>query len=354
LFSTALGALALFAVLCFRFPALLTTPELRAVYPLDAVRATLFVAILASLGLGLVSCLRMKRFGMGLVGIGLGGAATLLGGSWIEADDPVAKSPYIGLDWFVLDLLILALLFMPLERLRPLDKTLPIVRKGFRTDLVHFFASHLLVGVTVLLTMAPAAWLFGGAIDVDFQRRVASQHVVLQVIEAMILADFFQYAIHRAFHEIPLLWRFHSIHHSSRSMDWLAGSRLHLVDIVVTRAIAFVPLYVMGFSERALQAYLVIIAFHAVFNHANVDLPLHGLRWILTTPRYHHWHHTAEAHAVDRNFAAQIPAIDWLFGTAHQPDDWPQRYGLADSEAPEGWWNQVVAPFRRDADRAPS
>lgn len=350
LISMALGGLSLFAVLCFHFPALLTTPELRAVYPLDWVRATLFVAILSALAFGWVSCLRMQRMGLGLVGISLAGAATLLGGAWIEADAPIAPSPYIGLDWFVLDLLILALFFVPIERMRPLDPELPIVRKGFRTDLLHFFASHLLVGITVFLTMAPAAWALGGVVDPEFQQRVARQPLGVQVIEAMILADLFQYGIHRAFHEVPVLWRFHSIHHSSRHMDWLAGSRLHLVDIVLTRAIAFLPLFVMGFSERALQTYLVLIAFHAVFNHANVDCVWRPLRWIVTTPRYHHWHHTAEPNAVDRNYAAQIPAIDWLFGTAHQADAWPEHYGLAEGEAPEGWWNQVAAPFRRRAD----
>ncbi len=282
-----------------------------------------------------------------MIGISLAGGATLLGGAWIETESPVSPSPYIGLDWFVLDLLVMALLFMPLERLRPLNASQPILRLGFRTDLLHFFASHLLVGVTLFLTMAPAVWAFGGIVDTGLQARVAAQPVALQVIEAMILADIFQYAIHRAFHRIPFLWRFHQIHHSSEAMDWLAGSRLHLVDIVVTRAIAFVPLFAMGFSERALEVYLVLIAVHAVLNHANVDVELRPLRWILTTPRYHHWHHTAEAHALDRNFAAQIPAIDWIFGTAYQPDAWPLHYGLASGSAPKGWWQQTIKPFRR-------
>ena len=53
-------------------------------------------------------------------------------------------------------------------------------------------------------------------------------------------------------------------------MDWLAGSRLHLVDIVVTRGLSFVPLYVLGFAPAAVYAYLVFVSFHAVFIHANV------------------------------------------------------------------------------------
>jgi lathosterol oxidase len=344
--SIALGGLSVFAVLCFHFPSLLTTPELRAVYPLEWVRFSLFVAILGALCLGLVSCVRMRRMGLGLLGISLAGIATLLGGAWIEAEGPVSPSHYVGLDWFVLDLLILAILFVPLERLWPLHPELPILRGGFRTDLVHFFANHLLVGVTVFLTMAPAAWIFSDLVNANFQATIAAQPLGLQVIEAILVADLFQYAIHRAFHSVPVLWRFHSIHHSSRAMDWLAGSRLHLVDIVATRAFVFLPLFMFGFSERALQTYLVLIAFHAVFNHANVEFELRWLRWIFATPRYHHWHHTAEPHAVDRNFAAQVPLIDRLFGTAYQPDAWPERYGLAEGQAPESWWKQVEMPFR--------
>ena len=346
-FSIALGALSLFAVLCFHFPALLTTPELRAVYPLEWVRWALFVAILAALLLGLLSTLRGRRLGLGSIGIGLAGAATLLGGAWIETDGPVPASHYVGLDWFVLDLLILALLFIPLERLRSLHHELPILRDGFRTDLAHFFVNHLLVGVTVFLTMAPAVWLFADFVAPDVQATIGGLPLWLQVLLAIFVADLFQYAIHRAFHRVPFLWRFHAIHHSSRAMDWLAGSRLHLVDIVMTRAVAFIPLYLLGFSERALQIYLVLIAFHAVFNHANVDFDLRALRWWVATPHYHHWHHTAEADAVDRNFAAQLPVIDWLFGTAHQPEAWPTQYGLAEGDAPVGWWHQVVMPFRR-------
>ena len=70
----------------------------------------------------------------------------------------------------------------------------------------------------------------------------------LIVIDAMSL-------VHRAFHAVPALWRFHAIHHSSIDMDWLAGSRLHIVDVIVTRAIVVLPLFALGFDQRAVAAY---------------------------------------------------------------------------------------------------
>jgi lathosterol oxidase len=74
------------------------------------------------------------------------------------------------------------------------------------------------------------------------------------VLEAIVVADLFQYAVHRTFHALPFLWRFHAVHHSSTALDWLAGSRLHLVDVVVTRATTFIPLFVLGFARPALVA----------------------------------------------------------------------------------------------------
>ncbi len=344
--SLALGALALLAVLCFRFPEWLTTPELREVYPLGLVRGVLFAALVLAVVFGALSLVLGAPRWLGWGGLASAGAAIALGGAWVEAR-AVERSAHLGLDWFVLDLLVMALVFVPLERTLALVREQRILRTGWKTDLAHFLASHLLVQVLALLTLAPATLLFGGLVAPSVQAAVASQPIALQVIEAIAVADLFQYGVHRAFHAVPFLWRFHAIHHSSTAMDWLAGSRLHLVDVVVTRAVTFVPLFVLGFAPPALVAYLVFVGFQAVFLHANVRVRFGPLRWIVATPEFHHWHHAAEAAALDKNFAVHLPAIDRLFGTAWQPDRWPGRYGIAGDPVPEGWVRQLAWPFAR-------
>ena len=102
-------------------------------------------------------------------------------------------------------------------------------------------------------------------------------------------------------------------------MDWLAGSRLHLVDVAVTRGLTYVPIYVLGFAEAALVAYVVFVSVQATFIHANVRFEFGPLRWLVATPRFHHWHHGTEPEAVDKNFAVHLPVLDWLFGTFHLP-----------------------------------
>jgi lathosterol oxidase len=339
----ALGALSLLAVLCFRFPELLTTPELRAVYPMGLVRGALFGALVCALAAGALAVLLGRR-ALGLAGLVLAGAAIALGGAWVETG-PVAASSHAGLDWFVLDLLVLALVFVPLERAFARVREQRILRAGWRTDLAHFFASHLLVQVLALLTIAPAELLLGGLVPPGLHAVVSAWPLAIQVALAIACADFFQYWTHRAFHALPWLWRFHAIHHSSEEMDWLAGSRLHLVDVVATRAVSFLPLFALGLSARALVAYLVFVSFQAVFLHANVRFRFGPLRWLVATPEFHHWHHARAP--VDKNFAVHLPCLDRLFGTAWLPGGFPVHYGVAGERVPEGWLRQLVWPFAR-------
>jgi lathosterol oxidase len=254
----------------------------------------------------------------------------------------------VGLDWFLLDLFLLSAIFVPLELLFGRLREQPIFRPGWRTDLWHFGVSHLLVQVTVLLTMAPAAVFFRWAIAPELQAAVARQPYALQFVGVLVVADLTQYTVHRLFHEVPWLWRFHQIHHSSRYLDWLAGSRLHLVDIVVTRGLTFVPIYVLGFAAAPTYAYLLFVSFHAVLIHANVGWRFGPVRYLLATPQYHHWHHSADR--VDVNFAVHLPLIDALFGTFHLPGgQWPAAYGIRGDPVPEGYWAQLALPFRRSS-----
>jgi lathosterol oxidase len=343
--SAVLGALAFGAVLCLWFPAVLTTPALRDIYPMEIVRTTIKIALGVAFVLGVVSIVLKRRKALGLTGAGLALLATLMGGSEVAVATPVARSNHVGLDWFLLDLFLLSAIFVPIELVfARLDQ--PIFREGWRTDLWHFGISHLLVQLIVFLTMAPAAIFFRWAVAPEVQAAVAAQPIALQFVEVLVVADLTQYAVHRLFHRVPWLWRFHAVHHSSRRMDWLAGSRLHLVDIVVTRGLSFVPLYVAGFAPAAVFAYVLFVSFQAVLIHANVNWRFGPLRWILATPQYHHWHHAVEP--TDVNFAVHLPVIDRLFGTQYLPDDrWPAEYGIAGPPLPRDYLGQLAYPFRR-------
>ena len=281
----------------------------------------------------------------GLAGIILGVVALLMGGPRAEAvtDEPSRFSA--GLDYFILSLLILGLVFIPMEKLSPL-RPQAVFRRGWQTDVTHFFTNHVAIQALAFLSIVPVQIFFGWAIDNPLQRAVASQPLWLQWIEILFAVDLFSYWAHRAFHRVPVLWRFHAIHHSIEQMDWLAGSRLHVIDVIATRLIGFLPLFLLGFSPAAVYAYLVFVSFHAVYIHANVSHRWPGVRRFFTTPEFHHWHHAAEREAVDKNFAVLLSCIDDLFGTAHRPPRAPDRYGVVDAPPPEDYFGQLAFPFR--------
>jgi sterol desaturase/sphingolipid hydroxylase (fatty acid hydroxylase superfamily) len=346
--SVFLGALSVLAVLCLRFPGLLVAADFRAHYPLPVIRAVLELMIGLSFLCGFVSAVLRRRKVLAITGIATALVAVVLGGSQAPLGDVGHSRYYLGLDWFILTLLVLTSLFIPLERLFPFRTEQTVFRRGWVTDLSHFFVSHLLVQLLAYLTLLPStvvfAWLTGPAL----QERVRSQPLWLQVVEILVVADLAEYSIHRLFHVVPWLWRFHAVHHSAESMDWIAGSRLHVLDIVVVRGTTFLPVYLLGFSQPAVYAYLLFVSFHGVFLHANAAIPLGPVEHVLAMPRFHHWHHSSEAEAIDKNFALHFPWIDQLFGTKHLPEGrWPSRYGVVGYTLPEGWWPQLLWPLRK-------
>jgi len=346
-----LGLMSLGAVFCLLYPELLTSPHLREVYPMVWVRRLIHACIVLAFALGCVSMVLRPSKVLGGVGAGSALLATLLGGASVRVDGPVRSGAYIGLDWFLLDLFLMALLFVPMERLFGRLREQAILRPGWDTDLAHFLVSHVLVQALMLATMLPAMVLFDGSVGYPLQRSVAGQPYWLQLAEIVLIADLAEYWIHRAFHSAPWLWRFHAVHHSARQMDWLAGSRLHLVDVVATRAGVFLPLYALGFARAPITAYLVIVAFHAVLLHANLRWRWPWAEPWLGTPVFHHWHHADEPEAIDKNFAVHLPMLDRLFGTYYLPERWPRAYGVAGDPVPETYAGQMVWPFSRS--RAP-
>jgi sterol desaturase/sphingolipid hydroxylase (fatty acid hydroxylase superfamily) len=342
------GALAVAGVACFLFPDWLTTPEVRARLPLAWARAILQAVIVLAFVLGLVSTALRRRKVMGLLGMSLASLASILGGSGIDFSLSRSEAPSLGLDWFALNVLLLAALFVPMERLWPLRPEQSTFRPAWTTDTLYFLTSHLFVQITTFLILAPAQAAFTALEGQSWREAIAGLPLVVQFFAVVLTADLAEYFIHRTFHVVPLLWRFHAIHHSSIDMDWLAGSRLHILDVVVTRAIVVFPLFALGFDQRAVAAYLVFVSFHAVFIHANVRFDLRRIEPWIVTPRFHHWHHAKERAAINKNFAVHLPWIDRLFGTAYEPaGQWPEHYGIDGDPVPPDLLPQTVWPFRK-------
>ncbi len=342
------GMLATGGVFCLLFPGLLTAPEAKDFYAhnLGIFRGLIELFIVGAFFLGLLSVRLSRSKKLGLAGLLFSVLATLMGGAQakIGADSP--RPIHFGLDYFLLELLVLCLIFIPLERMFARVESQKILRDGWGLDMQHFFLSHVGVQVISFLIAWPAKVAFSWALSPAFQAKVAAQPFLLQIAEILLIVDFISYWIHVAFHKVSWLWKFHAVHHSPEHMDWLAGSRSHFVDTIVNRSLAYIPVFLMGFAMGPFLTYLTFVSFHAVFIHANVRWQFPVLRWILATPEFHHWHHAKDEEGIDKNFAVFLPVYDWLFRTAHMPGTWPKELGVAGEPLPQTFVGQFIYPFK--------
>lgn len=130
-------------------------------------------------------------------------------------------------------------------------------------------------------------------------------------------------------------------------MDWLAGSRTHLVQTIPDRMLVMVPLYRLGAIEPALNAYVTVISVQAVMSHSNVRIPFGPLKYVFVSPKFHHWHYSKDKPATDTNCAAHLPVLERMFGRYHMPDEhWPKEYGTTQRFA-RTMWAQFKYPFTR-------
>jgi sterol desaturase/sphingolipid hydroxylase (fatty acid hydroxylase superfamily) len=344
LISALFGVTGLGLVLAVRYPQFFGFGELRALRSVAYLQVCIHVMLVASFLLGTLSAWLRTNKTLALAGISFTLAASLFGGSQVAVAHNDGRPAWLGVDFFVLNLLLYSGVFIPLERWFALRSDQLVFRRQWPIDLLYFFLNSLLIEVLTLFTVKPVAILFD-PVRIDW---VGLLPLIIQVPALLLVADFTQYWVHRSFHASRWLWPFHAIHHSIEQMDWLAGSRLHLLDVIVTRGLTYVPIFVLGFSERALMVYVFIVAVQATFIHANVKWAFKPLQRIVVTPAFHHWHHSAEPQSIDKNFAVHTPVWDLLFGTYYLPGRWPEAYGLAHQrDVPARWTSQFVYPFRK-------
>jgi sterol desaturase/sphingolipid hydroxylase (fatty acid hydroxylase superfamily) len=321
-------------------------PELRREYSVGFLREVMLVALIFSGGISLANIVLGRTRWLSTASLLLVLVAVAMGGNRVPVGDFPDNTPYIGLDWFILDLLGSTMVFIAIEKAFPLYRGQPVFRPEWLTDFTHFGVNHFFVGLVLLIVNFLIHRFFSWAVYPPLQHAVQSLPLAVETLLVLLVADLIQYWTHRAYHEIPFLWRFHAVHHSTKTLDWMAGSRLHLFELVFTRVSILGPLYVPGFSKASMDIYIIVVGFQAVFNHANVSLPWGPLKYILVTPDFHHWHHSSEREALDRNYAAHFAFIDYAFGTAVKADRrFPEHYGVLGDYMPEGFIRQQMFPF---------
>lgn len=244
----------------------------------------------------------------------------------------------------------LTLLFVPLERFfgqrhagRP--------RTELVADLGFYFLSSLLPAVLLAVPLALVAVAGQRLLPELVPATLAALPLWDKILLGLLIGEVGTYWGHRLSHEIPWLWRFHAVHHSTSQMYFLANTRTHPVDMVVTRLFGMTPLYLLGLAgpgaagSAAPLALLLVGSIWGFFIHANLRWRFGPLEWLVATPAFHHWHHSKFEH-INRNYASTLPVLDRVFGTHYLPRSWPEAVGI-EAPMPLSLSGQLLAPLQR-------
>ncbi|HEU5048355.1 MAG TPA: sterol desaturase family protein [Rickettsiales bacterium] len=253
--------------------------------------------------------------------------------------------------WF----LVCGAVFMSLAVLFPSKRDQPLIHKGMIPDTLYWFFSGPLLYVKVnvlinrgLVALVLALGIYTTADMANFNAGVAPLNklpVLAQAFLILLIMDFMQYWTHRMFHTMHF-WKFHSIHHSPKNVDWLTSVRFHPVNIIIHSTMVGAVVYMLGFSA---EAWAVLLPFNMIYSplvHANVNWTYGPFRYFLASPTFHRWHHTHMAEGGSKNFAPTFPFLDILFGTYYDPKDKrPTVFGAEHDDIPENVLDQLAYPF---------
>ena len=173
-------------------------------------------------------------------------------------------------------------------------------------------------------------------------------------VAAVLLFDLWQYAWHRLNHAVPLLWRFHSVHHSDAEMDATSGVRFHTGEILLSGIARLAILPLLGLTVGQLLVYEVLALPVILFHHSNVRVPARldrALRAVVVSPGMHWVHHSRWQPETDSNFSSLFSWWDRLFRTFRVRGD-PSTIALGLDGYEEKEWRtlggMLLSPLRRD------
>ncbi len=173
-----------------------------------------------------------------------------------------------------------------------------------------------------------------------------------RVVVAVLLLDLVTYALHRAYHRIPFLWRFHVVHHTDLDLDVSSASRFHTGEVLLSSGVKLGLVAALGLPSGGLVAFEITLLACAQFQHANVSVParLEAVLWrTFVPPAMHRIHHAPNRGDTDSNFGTILTLWDSLFGTFNRREaDEAPAFGIPGARDPDrlGLGYLALLPFR--------
>jgi len=219
-------------------------------------------------------------------------------------------------------LVVAVITIITLERLFPYTKGLPFFREGFWIDLVwytliqSFFLKILIFDYII--------WPTERHFNISSLHLISAWPVYLQVLFFFVTHDFYIYWFHRLQHHSKFFWRTHEAHHSVKQVDWMAGSRSHVMEIIINQTIEFAPIILLGADPMVVPIKALIDAVWGMYIHSNINVKSGKLQYIINGPEMH----PDDINVFYANFSTKLAIWDWIFDTAYLPPKKPEKFGL--------------------------
>lgn len=172
-----------------------------------------------------------------------------------------------------------------------------------------------------------------------------------ETVVGLVLLDLWMYLWHVANHQVPLLWRFHRMHHSDNRMDASSALRFHLGEVLLSVVLRLGVIAAVGLNVGHVVLYEMVLLPVILLHHSNLALPRpveSVLRWVIVTPDIHHVHHSRVPVETDSNYASVLSCWDRLFRTFRMQTPDKLSYGLEGWDASErqSLRGLLLTPFR--------
>lgn len=247
--------------------------------------------------------------------------------------------------WFNVSYFGLGLSLFVLERLMPYEPDWNRNDGQMWPDAAHTLISKVAVQVLIVsLTIVGAAQFVPEAGAAWWPRQ---SPMWLQIALGLVVAEFGMYWAHRWLHEVPIMWRFHAVHHSVKRLWFWNTGRFHFGDTLISVVFGLGTALIAGLPYEIMVWVSAITAYVGLLTHCNIEMRFGWLSYLFNTPRLHRWHHSMVPEEGNRNYGENLMLFDQLFGTFFNPARRPPKeIGIRD-EMPATLRGQIAYPFRR-------
>jgi ornithine lipid hydroxylase len=268
-------------------------------------------------------------------------SALVLTGLGMTTDSPILafNAVYIGF----------ALTVGLLERLMPFEKSWLENDKQTFANLAHTLLNK---GVVQVLVVVVATVGIAGTVQPEAGSTdglwPGAWPMWLQVILGLLIAEFGLYWAHRLAHEIPLIWRFHAVHHSVTRLWFINTGRFHFVDSIFSIVLSQPLLFLLGAPMEIFLWVSAFTAFVGILTHSNIETRTGPINFVLNTPGLHRWHHSMNLVEGNSNYGENLMVWDLIFGTYFDADRRPPAEIGIEGPMPASFVGQLAQPFRSE------